>query len=74
MHRQRYTQRENDTLLQARQIAQYSLYAHAAAYSATGLSGTGLTAPCRPSMPAIWVLQEPELSLSGAINVVWHAM
>ena len=74
MHRPRYTQSENDTLLQAHQRAQYSLYAHAAAYLATGLSGTGLNAPCRPSMQALWVLQEPELSLSGAINVVWHAM
>ena len=74
MHRQRYTQSENDTSLQARQRAQYSLYAHAAPYSATGLSGTGLTVPCRPSVPAIWVLQEPQLSLSGATNVVWHAM
>jgi len=25
-------------------------------------------------VPAIWVLQEPQLSLSGATNVVWHAM
>ena len=59
MHRQRYTRSENDTLLQVHQRAQYSLYAHAAAYLATGLSGTGLNAPCRPSMQAIWMLQEP---------------
>jgi len=51
MHRQRYTQSENDTLLQAHQRAQYSLYV--CARGSLLSNGTEWHGPQRP-VPAIY--------------------